>query len=369
MTLQATYLGAQSMGGSTVSVTSATAYTVPITVPSGGALVAIEAAWRASTGTVGLDFVAAVFADIDGAPGQLLTASGAGSTHAIGTAARWIAKPIPPMPPGDYHIGVQFPFFATSPLLLVDTGAASDGHTVASDTNSTLADGDYSGATVTTVTSTLYSVRGVFLAETDTAITGSLSVTEADDTLAASGTRTIPPITGTLAATETADTLAASGTVTPPPITGSLAATEADDTLSASGTVTNNYTGSLTATEADDTLDAAGTVTPPTITGTLTQTETDDTLTASGTVTVPTFTGILAVTEADDTLSASGTLTNNYTGTITVTEADDTLTAQGTIPVSRWREPALTASMNTAGVGASQRTFGIATTRKEADLS
>lgn len=195
MTLQATYLGAQSMGGSTVSVTSTTAYTVPITVPSGGALVAIEAAWRASTGTVSFDFIAAVFADRDGEPGELLAASGTGNTYSIGTAARWIAKPIPPMPPGDYHIGVQFPVFATSPLLLVDTGAASDGHTVAN-TTATLADGDYSGATVTTVTSTLYSVRGVFLAETDTAITGSLSVTEADDTLAASGTVAPAPSSG-----------------------------------------------------------------------------------------------------------------------------------------------------------------------------
>lgn len=95
-------------------------------------------------------------------------------------------------------------------------------------------------------------------------ITGTLAVTEADDTLAASGTSTPPPITGTVAVTEQADQLAASGTVTAPTFTGALAVTEAADTLAASGTVVNEgIAGTLAVTEQDDTLAASGTVVNP----------------------------------------------------------------------------------------------------------
>lgn len=119
---------------------------------------------------------------------------------------------------------------------------------------------------------------------TSGAITGTLSETEADDTLSASGTHTPPAFTGTLAETEEDDTLSASGTHTPPAFTGTLAETEADDTLAASGTHTApQFTGSLAETEELDTLSASGTFTPQAITGTLAVTEEDDTLAATGT--------------------------------------------------------------------------------------
>lgn len=345
MSLAVTYLGAQSMGASTISVVSTTVYTVPVTVPAGGVLVAIEAAWRAASGTVAMDFAVVVFADASGEPGEMVAASGVGgANYTIGTSARWITKAIPALPPGDYHIGAIFPFFLTSPSLMVDTGGSTgDGHTVVSDANGTVADGDYSGATVTATSST-YSVRGVWVTED-------------------------AGITGTLAETETDDTLAASGTATPPALTGSLAETEADDTLAASGTVTNAYTGSLAEIEDDDSLAASGSFTPATITGALAETEADDTLAASGTRTVPTFTGSLAETEADDTLSAAGTVVNAYTGTLAVTEENDTLAASGAIPVSRWREPALTASVKVGSVAAAHKSAGIGASRKEVDLT
>jgi hypothetical protein len=66
-----------------------------------------------------------------------------------------------------------------------------------------------------------------------------------------------PPesVTGTIAVTEANDTSSATGTVT---VTGTIAVTEANDTSSATGTVT--VTGTIAATEANDTSNATGTV-------------------------------------------------------------------------------------------------------------
>jgi hypothetical protein len=162
-------------------------------------------------------------------------------------------------------------------------------------------------------------------------ISGTINVTEANDTLAASGTFDSPGVTGTIAVTEDDDTLTASGTFVPPPITGTLSVTETDDTLSASGTfVPGGVTGSISVTEADDTLTASGTFVPAEITGTLSVTEADDTLTASGTVTTGGVAGSISVTEQDDTLVATGTFVPpTITGSLSVTEADDTLSATG----------------------------------------
>jgi hypothetical protein len=85
------------------------------------------------------------------------------------------------------------------------------------------------------------------------AITGTLNVTEADDTLASTGALAI---SGSLNVTEEGDSLSSTGTL---PITGSLAVTEDDDTLASSGT--SGATGSLNVTEEGDTLTATATVT------------------------------------------------------------------------------------------------------------
>jgi hypothetical protein len=86
--------------------------------------------------------------------------------------------------------------------------------------------------------------------------------------------------TGTVSVTEAADTLVASGDVELPAVTGTLAATEADDTLAASGGAVAGITGTLTVTEASDTLAGAGGVQLPPITGTLSVTEASDVLVA-----------------------------------------------------------------------------------------
>jgi hypothetical protein len=67
-------------------------------------------------------------------------------------------------------------------------------------------------------------------------VTGTVAVTEANDTPTASGTITI---TGTSATAEANDTPTASGTIT---ITGTSATTEALDTSTASGTVEGGET-------------------------------------------------------------------------------------------------------------------------------
>jgi hypothetical protein len=167
------------------------------------------------------------------------------------------------------------------------------------------------------------------------AISGGLAVTEAADTLAASGTATAPPVTGTLSVTEAADTLDASGTSQGLSFTGTLAVTEATDTLAASGEVTApSVTGTLAVTEQPDTLAASGTATPPPVTGMLAVTEAADTLAASGISTAPGITGTLSVAEATDTLAASGTVeAGAITGAVAVTEVVDTLAASGLVQV------------------------------------
>ena len=131
--------------------------------------------------------------------------------------------------------------------------------------------------------------------EADGAVSGTLAVTTAADTLAASGQVTV---NGTLAVTAGADTLAASGQVT---VSGTLAKTSTDDTLAASGQVTVSGTAAVTA--GNDTLAASGSA--GAVSGTLDQSNANDTLAASGFA--GTITGTLAVTAGGDTISASGT--------------------------------------------------------------
>ena len=106
------------------------------------------------------------------------------------------------------------------------------------------------------------------------AITGTLNVTEADDTLASTGALAIA---GSLAVTEEGDSLSSTGALS---LSGSLAVTEEDDALASTGALA--ISGSLSVTEDDDTLASEGT---SGATGSLNVTEENDTLTATATVT------------------------------------------------------------------------------------
>ena len=123
-----------------------------------------------------------------------------------------------------------------------------------------------------------------------------------------------PPVTGTLAVTLADDTMAASATET---FTGTLATTLAGVTLAA--TATETFTGTLAVTLGADTLSATAT---ETFTGTLATTLSGDTLASTAT---ETFVSTLATTLDGVTLVASGSET--ITGTLAVTLGADTLVA------------------------------------------
>ena len=127
--------------------------------------------------------------------------------------------------------------------------------------------------------------------------------------------------TGTVSVTNANDTLAANGTTT---ILGTLAKTNANDTSAAQGTTT--VLGTLARTNANDTSTASGTTTAL---GTLATTNANDTSSANGTTTVA---GSLATTNANDTSSASG-VAGSPTGTVDYTNNNDTSVAIGSTPV------------------------------------
>jgi len=106
------------------------------------------------------------------------------------------------------------------------------------------------------------------------------------------------------------------------PVTGALAVTEADDSISASGALVVN--GLLSIIEGDDAITASAGVS---VSGTLSITEANDTLVAAGYS--GTITGTLSINEADDILSATGSVgSTTITGMLNVMEIDDALTSQ-----------------------------------------
>lgn len=127
-------------------------------------------------------------------------------------------------------------------------------------------------------------------------------------------------VTGTVAVTQADQTSAASGAVT---MTGTSATTQADQTSTASGAVT--MTGTVAVTQEDQTSTASGTV-GDTITGSVAVTQADQTSAASGAIT---FTGTAAPTQANQTSAASGTVANPVTGTVAVTQDNQTASASG----------------------------------------
>lgn len=108
----------------------------------------------------------------------------------------------------------------------------------------------------------------------------------------------IAPVTGTMAVTDAADTAAASGTVE---WIGTLAATDGQDTASFDGDVI--VIGNLSATDAIDTASMSGTVFALPVTGTMSVTDTIDTAAVSGAVA---WGAAMAATEASDTAAFDG---------------------------------------------------------------
>jgi hypothetical protein len=140
-------------------------------------------------------------------------------------------------------------------------------------------------------------------------VSASVIVTEADDTVVASGTA---PITSDLDLSEADDTLAASSQLL---IAGSLSLTEENDSCSATSAAIR--TGTIAVTEANDTLSAEA---QQLFTGSVDVAEADDTCAASAT-TIPSCT--VDVTEGNDTSSI--TCSVSISGSLEVTEGNDGL--------------------------------------------
>lgn len=165
------------------------------------------------------------------------------------------------------------------------------------------------------------SLVAVGFEEATSGASGTLARTNANDTLAATGTTTV---TGSLARTNVNDTSSATGTTT---VIGSLAVTNANDTGAISGSVGEPVSGTLAVTNVNDTSAATGTTT---ILGTVAKTNVNDTSAAQGTTTVL---STAAITNANDTLSANGSIGSAVGGSLAVTNANDTSAATGTTTI------------------------------------
>jgi hypothetical protein len=131
-------------------------------------------------------------------------------------------------------------------------------------------------------------------------------------------------VTGTVSITEALDTLASSGNVVND---GALAAAEANDTLDASGSLPLDISGSLAATEALDTLSASGVLI---VSGAVSAVEANDTSASTGALAVI---GSTSVVETNDILSATGGVAVSVTGNLAVTEEDDSASAVGEVEI------------------------------------
>ena len=231
-----------------------------------------------------------------------------------------------------YHIA--FDRDATSTLRMYVNGAVvsttSDGGALFASTQ-TCAIGDDHGSSADgfpgyldeiRVTKGLARYGGAFTPAT-APFTVSTPLAQAAQTLAAAGTvGAASAITGTLAVTEANDSIAAAGTVL---VSGTLSRTQANQTLAAAGGTVIG--GTLTVNQAAQTLVAVG---GPRVGGTLGVAQAPQTLLALG---GPRVGGTLGVAQQTHTLLATGTVGAGaaITGSLVVTQAPQSLVALATV--------------------------------------
>jgi hypothetical protein len=150
------------------------------------------------------------------------------------------------------------------------------------------------------------------------AITGTLALSQADQTLAANGSVGYPPNTGTLTVTQAPQTIAASGG---PRADATLGVTQADQTVIAAGGP--RVGASLTQTQAAQSLAASG---GGGVTATLAVAQAAQGLAAAG---GPRVGATLGVTAAPDTIAAAGG--TRIIGTLTLSQAPQTLVANAMV--------------------------------------
>lgn len=152
-------------------------------------------------------------------------------------------------------------------------------------------------------------------------ITGTLTKTQASDTISSAGTLAIE---GTVTTSQAGDTVSAGGTLA---IDGDVSLTQAGDTIVASGVFGTITTGELNATQAGDTISSAGTLA---LSGDLDLTQAGDTVTAAATLSI---TGEVSTTQEGDSLTSTG-FGAGITGELSVTQEGDTVVAYQTTPGS-----------------------------------
>ena len=158
--------------------------------------------------------------------------------------------------------------------------------------------------------------RRAYSIPTSSGAAGTAAITEASDTVSATGNIAIP---GTASITEASDTVAATGALA---IAGTAAITEGSDTVSATGAL--SVTGTAAITESDDTVSATGALS---VTGSATITEQPDATAATGGITLS---GAASIFEGGDIVVASGALA--LPGTASITEASDSVAGTGSVP-------------------------------------
>lgn len=146
-----------------------------------------------------------------------------------------------------------------------------------------------------------------------------VAATEAQDTATAAGTS---GSSATLAATDAQDTAAGAGTSKS---TGTIAATEAQDTANVAAVSGTGVAGNLNATEAQDTATLAG---QSKSTATMAATDAQDSAAGSG---ASGSTGSMSAGENVDTVAMTGTDLTPRTATLSATEAADTASAVGKV--------------------------------------
>ena len=272
------------------------------------------------TATLGTARTCAIFAaELD--PAQAASLDGAPFTPNAGSSITVTTNTATPSTSGDLAIAfVNLQSGQTNPW----AAGLTNGYTAVDSGVGTTANGIWGYLTgVSAATSSGITIpaadnwnASVILFKAASGAGGTAAITEASDTVSATGNIAIP---GTASITEASDTVSATGALS---VAGTAAITEGSDTVAATGV--GGEVGTAAITESSDTVSATGTLS---VTGSATITEQPDATAATGGITLS---GAASIFEGGDIVVASGALA--LPGTASITEASDSVAGTGSVP-------------------------------------
>ena len=272
------------------------------------------------TATLGTARTCAIFAaELD--PAQAASLDGAPFTPNAGSSITVTTNTATPSTSGDLAIAfVNLQSGQTNPW----AAGLTNGYTAVDSGVGTTANGIWGYLTgVSAATSSGITIpaadnwnASVILFKAASGAGGTAAITEASDTVSATGNIAIP---GTASITEASDTVSATGALS---VAGTAAITEGSDTVAATGV--GGEVGTAAITESSDTVSATGTLS---VTGSATITEQPDATAATGGITLS---GAASIFEGGDIVVASGAL--GLAGSASITEAPDSVAATGSGP-------------------------------------